>query len=286
MLADHVEEELMDAGVVAQLRVEGCGQQMVLADEDRIVAAGGEDLDTGSGAGDAGSADKDHLQRSPGEPGFALHDCGVDLAAVGVPLDSDVERAQRLLDGIRHIGCEKDHSGAGPEGRCGVGELLEDIEEAALLEELEHGGGLAAGHDEAVDALEVGGQTDHLWGSAESPDRLRVSVIGSLQGEHPDGQVLVVLGCGVARICHAIPRAFLRKVFQKQHLGPDFTFGRCFRIPGCPDPSSSIENPVGRFGKAKVIAPAGDKRSWSLTGRAGPKSLLICWFLRTEGDKG
>ncbi len=45
---------------------------------------------------------------------------------------------------------QKDDSGAGPKGRSGMNEGLEDVKEAALLEELEHGGGLATGHDETV----------------------------------------------------------------------------------------------------------------------------------------
>jgi len=46
---------------------------------------------------------------------------------------------------------EQDYTGAGSKGRDLVNEVLEEVEEAALLEKPEHGGGFAAGHDEAVD---------------------------------------------------------------------------------------------------------------------------------------
>ena len=59
--SDDFEEELVDALVVAEFGVEGGGKEMSLTDQDREVFARGEDLDRGSGAGDAGGADEDHL---------------------------------------------------------------------------------------------------------------------------------------------------------------------------------------------------------------------------------
>ena len=40
---------------------------MAGADEDREAVAGGEGFDVGAGAGDAGGADEDHLERAAGE---------------------------------------------------------------------------------------------------------------------------------------------------------------------------------------------------------------------------
>ena len=41
VFADQVEEELVDAGIVAEFGVEGSGEEVVLSDEDCIVVAGG-----------------------------------------------------------------------------------------------------------------------------------------------------------------------------------------------------------------------------------------------------
>ena len=130
--------------------------------------AGGEGFDVFAGPGDAGGADEDHLERAAGEFGFGVQDGGVDLAAVGVALDGDVEGSEGLLGRVGDVLCEQDDSGAGPEGRGLVNEVFENVEEAALLEELEHGGGLAAGHDEAVDSFEVGGEANQLRGGAKT----------------------------------------------------------------------------------------------------------------------
>ena len=113
---------------------------MSFADEDGVVLAGGEGFDVFAGSGDAGGADEDHLQRAAGKFGFGLQDGGVDLAAVGVAFDGDVEGTEGLLSRVGDVGSEKDDSGAGPEGWGLVNEVFENVEEATLLEELEHGG--------------------------------------------------------------------------------------------------------------------------------------------------
>ena len=45
--ADEVEEELVDSRVGAELGVEGGGEEMAFADEDREAVAGGEGFDCG-----------------------------------------------------------------------------------------------------------------------------------------------------------------------------------------------------------------------------------------------
>ena len=68
---------------------------------------------------DARGADEDHLQRAAGEGGLRGEDGGVDLAAVGVALDGDVECAERALRRVFDCG-EQDGSGAGAEGGRGA----------------------------------------------------------------------------------------------------------------------------------------------------------------------
>jgi hypothetical protein len=66
----------------------------------------------------------------------------------------------------------------------GAGPGFQDFEEAVALEEFEHGGGFAAGHDEAVEAFEVLRCADEASGGAERGEGLHMRVIGALQGEN------------------------------------------------------------------------------------------------------
>ena len=133
--ADEGEEELVDAGVGGELGVEGGGEDVAGADEGGEAVAGGEGLDRGAGAGDARGADEDHLQRRAGERGGRGEDGGVDLAAVGVALDGDVERGERALRGGFDARGQQDGPGAGAEGGRGADVGLEELEEAVAVEE-------------------------------------------------------------------------------------------------------------------------------------------------------
>ena len=176
----------MDAGVGGELGVEGGGEDVAGADEGGKAVAGGEGLDRGAGAGDARGADEDHLQRRAGERGGRCEDGGVDLAAVGVALDGDVERAERALGGGFDMRGEKDGPGAGAEGGRGADVGLQQLEEAVAVEEAEHGGGFAAGQNESVEGVEVWRKTDQARGCAEGGERADVGVVGALEGEDAD----------------------------------------------------------------------------------------------------
>src|SRR5260370_42674205 len=91
MVANEVKEELVDPEVVAQLGMEGCGEEIALADEDRIVVAGGEGFDLGAGVGDAGGAGEDHLERAGREVGGGGEAGGGDPAAGGCDRDGGCE---------------------------------------------------------------------------------------------------------------------------------------------------------------------------------------------------
>jgi hypothetical protein len=136
--------------------------------------------------GDAWGADEDHFERDAFEFCGCGEDGGVDLAAVGVALDGDVEGGEGFLRGVFYVFCEEDCSGAGAEGGRGFDEGLEGVEEAAALEEFEEGGGFAAGDDEAVEICEFGGSADELRGDAESCEGFGVGLECSLQGEDAD----------------------------------------------------------------------------------------------------
>src|SRR6185312_4549681 len=131
--------------------MKGCGEEVVLLDQDREAVALGEDFDAGAGLYDARGADVDHFERAAGELGGCGFNGAVDLASVGVALDGGVEDAEAGLRRMQHFLCEEDAAGAGSEGGFGLHKLLKRGEKAIALEELEEGGGFAAGDDEAVD---------------------------------------------------------------------------------------------------------------------------------------
>ncbi len=104
---------------------------MAFADEDGEAVASREGFDLRAGVGDARGTDEDHLERAALECCGGGEDGGVDLAAVGVALDGDVEGGEGFLGGILYVFCEEDCAGAGAEGGGGFDEGLEGVEEAA-----------------------------------------------------------------------------------------------------------------------------------------------------------
>jgi len=106
----------VDAEVMTEFRVEGGGEEMALTDQDGEVIAGGEGFDLRSSAGDAWGTDEDHLEGATGEFGGGGEDGGVDLSAIGVPFNGDVEGGERALRGILYVVREKDRAGTGTKG--------------------------------------------------------------------------------------------------------------------------------------------------------------------------
>jgi hypothetical protein len=186
--ANEIKEELVDTGVGAEFGVEGGGEQVALADENREAVAGGEGFDLWAGMRDARGADEDHLQRAAWEFGGGGEDSGVDLAAVGVALNGDVECGEGSLRGVLHVFCEEDCARAGTEGWRRFDEGLEGVEKAIALEEFEERGGLAARDDEAVEAGQLGRGADQLRRYAKGSERVGVGFECALQSEHTDGE--------------------------------------------------------------------------------------------------
>ncbi len=102
---------------------------------------------------------------------------------------------------ILNFAREQDASRASPEDRGTLGELLELGEESVLIEELEHGGGFATGHDQAVDTREVGHSTNHAGADAEGCEHPHVGVVGPLEGEDADEQIIArIVNCSAGQV--------------------------------------------------------------------------------------
>src|SRR5688572_11515665 len=158
--------------------MEGSGHDVSLTDEDRVVSVAGEDFDAWAGALDAGCADENHLDGS--ELGIGRGDEAVELAAVGVASDGDVEGGKRGLWRIRDLLCQQDGAGAGTESRLGADELAQAVEKAAFFQEIQESRGLAAGDDEGVQRFELLGLADVADLGAELAQAAAVSFIVAL----------------------------------------------------------------------------------------------------------
>src|SRR5262249_36833460 len=141
-----------------------------------------EDLDAGADLCDGGRADEDEAARAGVVHGLEA----VELGAVGVAVDGDVEPAEAVLL-RRHRARHEDEAGAGAEDRpAGRGERLERRLEAAAGDEAELRRALAAGEDEPVEIVEVGGGADEARGQPGGLERLGVRVEAALEGEDTD----------------------------------------------------------------------------------------------------
>src|ERR1051326_1500074 len=97
-------------------------------------------------------ADEHHLHRRPLERAAANR--ALELAAVAVAADADVERAERRPRVVLDLAGEQDCAGARAEDRALRGEAAQRVE-AAVAEELEHRRRLAAGDHQRVRAVEL-----------------------------------------------------------------------------------------------------------------------------------
>src|SRR5271154_1573302 len=94
-VSHQVQECLMHARVFAEFGMEGCGHNSSLPDGDWVGAFGCDHFHSGADPFDFGGANENHLDRLFAESAFA--DGTVNLAAVGIAADGNVDRAQSGL---------------------------------------------------------------------------------------------------------------------------------------------------------------------------------------------
>ena len=184
--ADLLKEICVDPAVPRKLRMEGGGEDVSLADEDGEAIALGQDFNTGTGGGDARGADEDGFQRTAGKGRFEFEDSGVALVAIGIALDGDVQDAERELAGMTNFFGQQDGAGAGAEDGFLLDERLHGLQEAGADEELKHGGGFTAGHDQAIEVCQALGVADEGGGCASFGEGCGVAFEIALDGQDAD----------------------------------------------------------------------------------------------------
>src|ERR1700741_4877714 len=97
-LRDQFEEGAVDTCIIGEFRMEGRGHDIALAHRHRVVVFLGDYFNSPAHALDFGSPNEDHLRGRSGEN--ALADTAIDLPAVGVAANADIESAQPRLLGV------------------------------------------------------------------------------------------------------------------------------------------------------------------------------------------
>jgi len=185
VLAAHkVEKRAMDAWVVTEFRMEGGSHGFVLAYCDRVVPFRGQDLYARPQGLYFGSANEDHLQRRSAKRPLA--DGAIDLPAVGVAADADIECAQSGLVGIGDFFGEHDRARAGAEGGLQANELLQ-LFESFWAKNLQERARFAARDYEAVDFVKLLGLAHKRNVGAQLLEAFLVSVKVALDGENTNG---------------------------------------------------------------------------------------------------
>src|SRR3954447_9385652 len=160
LLLDQFQEALVHPRVVGQLGVECGDKDTPCADEDRRSGMLGEHLDVVSELRDSRRADEDAVQRPLVSHERERRLEARDLPAVRVAVDGHVDQAEVPA-------AEQDHPGAGSEDR--PLEAAQRFVDPVQAREPHDRGGLAAGDDEAVEAVKLLGLSDFDQVGAEAP---------------------------------------------------------------------------------------------------------------------
>ena len=173
----------MNTSVVGQLGMEGGSHGLALAHDNRVLPLRSEDFNLRPEALNFWGTDEYHLDRGAAETAFA--DGALQLSAVSIAADTDVEYAQTGLRRIFDFFGEKDGPRAGAEGWFEANKFFQ-LGESGLAEEFQECAGFAARDDETVDFEQLTGLLDKHDFGAQLFEPFAVRVEIALQGEDPD----------------------------------------------------------------------------------------------------
>src|SRR4051794_8423730 len=172
-----VQKELVDAGVVGQLRMERGDEDPSLPREHRMAVDLRQHLDVGPGLLDPRRADEAGARGLVAETDVEIRLERMHLAAERVPADADVREPEV-------VAAEHDHPGARPEDRRlePAQRLVEAVQRHQPCDRRR----LAAGKDQPVEPLQVRGQADFDRLRPEAAQDRRVLAEVPLHGEDTD----------------------------------------------------------------------------------------------------
>ena len=177
----------MDEGMRGKFGVKGGSEDVTVLDEDGLALVFGEDGDSLSDFFDDGAANENHFERLFGERASAEEDVAGELAAVAVAENGHIEELERILRRIFDVRGKKNRTGTGAENGVALGgELANGFVEAFFPEELELGGGFAAGENEAIAGLDIGDGANFNGRRSEFAEAGGVRGEVTLDGEDTD----------------------------------------------------------------------------------------------------
>ena len=165
------------------------GDDVPLADgHDPAVVQPREDVDAGAGPLDDRGADEHGVDRPSAEDvDVEVGLERLELSPERIALDGHVEQRQDRLLAAGDLAREDDHPGARPEdGRARLGEVEDRLAQAPALDEPAHRRALAAGQDQAAEALEVGRLAHANTLDADGGERVEMLAERPLEGQDPD----------------------------------------------------------------------------------------------------
>src|SRR5437870_4270078 len=151
-VANQIQEGTMHTGVVGKFGMKGGSHDSSLPDGDGIAAFGGNDFHVWPYAFNFGGADENHLQGRISQ--FSGADGAVDLAAVGVAPNADVERSQARLLGIFHFVGQKDCARTSTKRRFDSNELFQ-LFKSCFAQQVQKSSTFPPGDDQAVDFVQL-----------------------------------------------------------------------------------------------------------------------------------
>src|ERR1017187_4906674 len=123
----QLQKFLVYARVIRQFWMEGRRHHTSLPHQHGIVAAFRQDFYSLANSFDARCANEHHLQKIAAQSAGGLDDGGIDLAAIGVAADRNVNRIEAGLMRVLDFLGQHDRAGAGPEGRRGVHKVIQPL---------------------------------------------------------------------------------------------------------------------------------------------------------------
>src|SRR4051794_24060976 len=181
LLSHSVQEHLVDASVVGQLRMERGNEQPPLAREHRVTVDLGQHLDVRADVLEPWSADEHRTQRLVAVADVEIRLEARDLAPERVAPHAEV--AEREV-----VAVEDNHPGARPEDR--LREIPERLVEPVEPHQPHERRGLAAGDDEPVESLDLLGLANLDDVRAQPAQHRRVLAEVSLDGEDADRRTI------------------------------------------------------------------------------------------------
>ena len=175
----------MDARVIRQLRVKRRGQDIFLPHQHGTIVFARQHFDLWSELFEAGCAYENHFQEIPAERGSLVDDVAIELSAVGVAPDGDVEDTEPALRRIEDVARQQDGACAGPKRGFHLHEI-EQLLETFFTEQVQERGGFATGDDERFDLVKLLRLLDEHNLGAEFFQAAAVGVEIALQRQHAD----------------------------------------------------------------------------------------------------